>query len=115
MVGFKHKITFNNNGKITDYQKSYNDNYSKIVEVFLPLNFNNKKKYKIRLSASINNTFPKRIEEVEGIKSDTDLNKYTFDVSNLFLLTKNSKLGLCKIRLINDSNRIKFESESFRI
>ena len=30
MVGFNNVIVFNNNGKVVDYQKAYNDEYGKI-------------------------------------------------------------------------------------
>lgn len=116
-IGFFHVITFNNNGKITDYQKSYTDNYDKKLKVFLPLNYNNKKEYTIILSVSINNTFPKQIEKVIGYKDDTDLNCYIFNLSELYRKYSSlKKIGLSKLTLLNEnSNRTKFQSESFRI
>lgn len=119
MVSFNHIITFNNNGKITDFQKSYSDNYLKTLNVFLPLNYNNKKQYHAELSAAVENTYPRQIVTVEGFKSDTDLNKYVFDLSELYRSLHSSstrkRLGLCKIKLYSDNGRVKFESESFRI
>lgn len=115
MVGFNTTIVFNNNGKIIDYQKAYNQNYGKTVNIFLPLNFNNKKNYKAEMSVAINNTFPKEIEIVEGVKSDSDLNKYTFDVTQLYYLNVKKKLGLSKIKLYSSNGRTQFESESFRL
>lgn len=115
MTGFVYNITFNQNGKITDYQKSYNRDNSKIVNIFLPLNYNNKKEYNAILSVAINNTFPRKIVYAEGFKSLTDLNKYTFDITQLYLQEKDKRLGLCEIRLTTDNNRTKFKSESFRL
>lgn len=115
-VGFNHIIVFANTGKISDYQKSYNDNYAKTVKCFLPLNFNNKKQYQAILSVSINNTFPKEIVEIIGYKSDTDLNCYNFDLSEVYKQYKTQqKIGLTRFTLIEDDGRVKFRSESFRI
>ena len=115
MVGFNHIITFNQNGKITDYQKSYNKEYAKKLNIYLPLNFNNKKRYIAELSVAVNNTFPKQIIKVEGYKSDTDLNLYQFDLTNLYNLQARKELGLFKFKLYSDNHRTKFESEVFRI
>lgn len=118
MVGFNNIIVFNNNGKITDYQKSYNNEYAKIVNIFLPLNFNSKKQFKAELSMSVDNTYPKEVVKVEGYKSETDLNKYIFDLSELYrnyYVAQKKKPGLCKIKLYSDNGRVKFESESFRL
>lgn len=116
-VGFNYVITFNNNGKISDYQKSFNNNYAKIVKIFLPLNYNNRKEYEAILSVSINDTFPKQIETVLGYKSDSDLNCYIFDISELYRKYKSfKKLGLTRLKLLcSNSNRTKFQSESFRL
>lgn len=38
-VGFNNNVVFANTGKIIDYQKSFNDNYTKILNVFLPPSF----------------------------------------------------------------------------
>lgn len=115
-VGFNNTIVFANTGKVMDYQKSFSDNYAKILKVFLPPNFNNKKQYKAILSVSINNTFPKEIENVLGVKSDSDLNCYIFDVSELYRKYQSlKKLGLTQFRLFADDGRTKFKSESFRI
>lgn len=115
MVGFNHIVIFNNNGKITDFQKAYNKESQKTLSVFLPLNFNNKKRYKAVLSIAVNNTYPKRIETVEGFKSEADLNKYVFDITQMFALNANKKFGLCRVKLVDDNNRTQFESESFRL
>lgn len=115
MVGFNHVIVFNQNGKVIDYQKSYNKENAKKVKVILPLNFNNKKNYKAELSVAINNTYPKEIRTAEGYKSESDLNVYDFDLTQLFFLQTNKKLGLFKLKLYSENNRIKFESEVFRI
>lgn len=118
MVGFINSIVFNNNGKIIDYQKSYNDNYSKILNIYLPLNYNNKKNYTAKLYMAIDNTYPREIISVQGNKSDTDLNKYIFDVTEIFkeqYIKQKRKPGLCRIKLSVDDGRIKFESESFRL
>lgn len=118
MVGYNNIITFNNNGKVTDYQKAYNDNYAKILNVFLPLSFNNHKCYHAELSMAVNNTYPKKVIRVDGVKSDTDLNKYIFDLSEIYRLyyeAQNKKPGLCRVTLYSDNGRAKFESESFRI
>lgn len=115
-VGFNNNIVFANTGKIIDYQKSFNDNYAKILNVFLPPSFNCKKQYKAILSIAINNTFPKEVENVLGVKSESDLNCYIFDVSDLYRkyqLLK--KLGLSQFRLFAEDGRTKFKSESFRI
>lgn len=116
-VGFNNIITFNNNGKVTDYQRAYNNNYDKTLKVFLPLNYNNKKEYLAILSVSINNTFPKQIEKVIGYKDDTDLNCYIFNLSELYRIYEPlKKIGLSKLTLLNENtNRMKFQSESFRI
>lgn len=116
MVGFNHFITFNNNGRITDYQRNYTKDYAKQVHIYLPPNFNNKKQYNAVFSVAVLDTYPKQILTVEGEKSDTDLNKYTFDLTNLYLQLKSqNKLGLCRVKLTSDNGRTKFESESFRI
>ena len=114
MVGFNYVITFNNNGKITDYQKDYNKETSKIVNAFLPLNYNNKKNYKAVMSVAVANTYPTQVLKVEGYKSESDLNKYIFDLTQLYNSTK-KKYGLCRIELFLDNGRTKFKSESFRI
>lgn len=114
-VGFNHIITFDKNGKILDYQKAYTDNYAKELKVFFPLNFNNKDDYAAILSVAINDTFPKQIETAVGSKSDTDLNCYIFDISELYREYKNfNKLGLMKIQLFYNDGKCKFTSESFR-
>lgn len=114
-VGFNHVITFANTGKVTDYQKSYTENYAKIIKCYLPLNFNNKKNYHAILSVAINNTYPKEIVKVDGIKSETDLNCYEFDVSEVYRqYYPTKKIGLMKITLLNDNGRAKFQSETFR-
>lgn len=118
MVGFNNIIVFNNNGKIIDYQKSYNKEYAKILNIFLPLNFNNKKNYHIELSMAIDNTYPREIIKIDGVKSEEDLNKYTFNLSELYrnyYVAQKKKPGLSRIRLYTDNGRVKFESESFRI
>ena len=115
MVGFSYIITLNNNGKITDYQKSFDNNYKKEIKVYFPLQINNKKNYQALLSVSINNTFPKEIETVIGVKDDTDLNCYIFDVSEIYNKYKYfKKLGLSKISLLCEDNRPRLISESFR-
>ena len=114
-VGFNYVITFNNNGKVTDYQKSYNENYGKFIKIFLPLNFNNRKNYNCILSVAINNTFPKVVESVLGCKEELDLNCYNFDISELYRKYGSMrKLGLMRIKLLEDDGRCKFTSESFR-
>lgn len=116
MVGFNNVIVFNNTGKVSDYQKSYNDNYAKTLKVYLPAYFNNKKLYDAVLSTAINNTFPKQIETVVGIKSEYDLNCYEFDLSDLYAKYKqHNKIGLTRFTLYCDNGRQKFQSESFRI
>ena len=115
MVGFIYNITFNQNGKIIDYQKSYNNTYGKVINIFLPLNFNNNKEYKAQLSIAINNTFPREILFIDGYKCNDDLNKYAFDLTQIYLQDKDKRLGLCEIRLLTENNRTKFKSESFRI
>lgn len=115
MVGFKNSIVFNQNGKVVDYQKSYNKEYDKTLSVFLPLNFNNKKHYRAELSISLNNTYPKQIEIVEGYKCEDDLNKYEFNLTQLYLLDMKKKLGLCRFKLYSDNGKVRFESESFRL
>lgn len=115
-VGFNNIITFSNNGKISDYQKAYDNNYGKIIKTYLPLHINNKKDYEAILSVSINNTFPKQIEIVKGYKNETDLNCYIFDVSELYRkYYENKKLGLTRLKLMCDNGRVKFISESFRL
>ena len=114
-VGFKYKIVLSNNGKIADYQKSYDNNYDKEIRVYFPLQINNKKNYKAILSMSINNTFPKQIESVIGVKDDTDLNCYIFNVSELYVKYKPvKKIGLSKVSLLTEDGRPKLISESFR-
>ena len=115
MVGFNNIITFNNNGKVTDYQRAYNKEYGKTLKVFLPLNFNNKKDYIAKLTVAINNTYPKEIKIVEGIKSETDLNCYEFDLTQLFYKLVKKQIGLCRVCLVTDKGRVRFESESFRV
>ena len=115
-VGFNHIIIFNNNGKIVDYQKAYNNQYAKTVKIFFPSNINNRKNYSAILSTAINNTYPKQVEFVEGVKSETDLNCYVFDLSEIYRKYKNlQKIGLTRVKLICDSGRDKFCSETFRI
>lgn len=115
VVGFNHVITFNNNGKVTNYQHSYNKNNAKKLTVFLPLNFNNKRKFTCNLSVAVTNTYPTQIEVVEGIKSETDLNCYEFDVTQLYLLNARRRFGLCKIKLLKSNGRTEFESEAFKL
>lgn len=115
MTGFNHVIVFNQNGKISDYQKAYNKENAKTIRICLPLNFNNKKNYKAELSVAINNTYPTQVETVEGYKSETDLNVYNFDITQLYYLQAKRKLGLFKFKLYSDDGRTKFESEAFRI
>lgn len=116
MVGFNHIITFKNTGKVSDYQKAYNNNYSKTLKVYLPLNINNKKRYTALLYISINGTFPKDIKIIEGTVVESDLNCYMFDVSELYREYKaDNKIGLAKFKLVRDDNRVKFQSESFRV
>lgn len=115
-VGFNHIITFANTGKITDYQKSFTDNYAKTLRCFLPLSFNNKKQYKAKLSIGINNTYPKEIVEVIGTKSETDLNCYDFDLSQVYSQYGYfKKIGLIRLTLQRDDGRVKFQSETFKI
>ena len=115
-VGFNYIITFNNNRKISDYQKSFNNNYDKHIKFFLPLNFNNKKDYKAYLSVAINDTFPKKIEKIVCYKSETDLNCYEADISELYRNYEMlKKIGLCRFNLDCDDGRSKFISETFRI
>lgn len=116
MIGYNYIIVFNQNGKIQDYQKAYNSETAKTINLFLPLCFNNKKQYRAELSIAVNNTFPKQIITVCGKKAENDLNKYIFDLTAIYssTLTKN-KYGLCKFKLLSDNGRVKFESESFRI
>lgn len=114
-VGFNHVITFANTGKVTDYQKNFNDNYAKIIKCFLPLSLNNKRQYQACLTVGINDTFPKEIITVEGKKSDTDLNCYEFDVSEVYrLYYKTKKIGLMKITVSKENGRVVFQSETFR-
>lgn len=115
MVGFDNYITFNKDGKILDYQKSYNSLSTKKLSVFLPLNYNNRSPYKAKLYISINNTFPKRVEFVEGIKCEDDLNKYEFDLTQFYVLNTFRKVGLSQFVLYEDNNEVKFQSEVFRI
>lgn len=115
MVGFSHNIILNDYGKIEDYQKNYNQNYSKILNVYLPLKFNNKKHYKAELQVSITNTFPKRVESVTGYKVETDFNRYEFDVTQLYYLNIKRKFGLCQIVILDDKDNVVFKSENFRL
>lgn len=115
MVGFNHVITFNNNGKVTDYQRNFNKNNAKKLTVFLPPNFNNKRNFNCTLSIAVLNTYPTQVEVIEGCKSDTDLNCYEFDVTQLYLLNARRKFGLCKIKLLKGNGRTEFESEAFKL
>lgn len=115
MIGFNHVIVFNQNGKVVDYQKTYTKEDAKTIRVCLPLNFNNKKNYRAELSVAINNTYPTQVEIVEGYKSETDLNVYNFDVTQLYYLQAKKKLGLFRFKLYSDNGRTKFESETFRV
>lgn len=114
-IGFNHTITFNQNGRVVDYQKEYNKLNAKRVCVILPLNHNNKKENNIELSVAINNTYPRQIEKVKGYKSDTDWNMYYFDITQLIDVKKRKNIGLSKIKLYSNKGRVKFESEHFRI
>lgn len=114
-VGFNHIITFSRLGDITDYQKHFNDNYAKTIKCFLPPNINNKNFYRAHLEVGINNTFPKKIVKVVGDKSDTDLNCYIFDISDVYKQYEFlNKIGLMKVILTEDNGTIIFQSESFR-
>lgn len=115
MVGFRTVVVFNNNGKVTDRQIAYDDNYGKELVVFLPLNFNNRKQFTAELTTSVEDTYPKRLVTIEGKKSETDYNCYTFDLTKLLEATKNFKLGLSKVILYTDRRRKRFESELFRM
>ena len=115
-VGFDFVITFDKDGEISDYQKSFNLNYSKNISIYLPLNFNNREKCRPRLLVSINNTFPKQVEIVEGHKCENDLNKFDFDVTQLYYLAMHRKFGLCQFILYSDDyEEIKFKSRNFRV
>lgn len=114
-VGFNHIITFSRTGKVTDYQKNYNDNYSKTIKCFLPLNINNRNCYKIYLNVGINDTFPKKLIKVVGKKLNTDLNCYEFDISNVYARYKTlNKIGLMQIILTENNGDLIFKSEAFR-
>lgn len=115
MVGFESIVTFNNNGSVRDKQKAFHNEYDKKLIVFLPLSFNNKKRYRAELSTAFDDTYPKRIVIVAGEKSETDLNCYTFELSEMFQAVQHSKVGLSKVILYTDKGRKKFESELFRI
>lgn len=115
-VGFNHKIVFANTGKVSDFQKCFNDNYGKLVSCYLPLDINNRKHYTAVLSIAINNTFPLQIVDVYGKESETDLNCYQFDVSEVYRQYHESRrIGLAKLTLKRDSGRNRFQSETFRI
>lgn len=116
-VGFNKIITFDEQGKITDYQKSFSNNYSKIVKIYLPMKFcsNDYIKQTPMLMININNTFPKIVEKILGVKSETDLNCYIFDLSVFYANYYNEhKIGLSKFILENDNNII-FTSQTFRV
>lgn len=114
-VGFNHIITFDKCGKISDYQKAYNNDYAKTVKIFLPLYISNKNFYNCYLYVSINNTFPKEIIKVCGDKSNTDLNCYIFDLSEIYRQFEPfKKIGLSQIVLM-ENNKYIFKSETFRI
>lgn len=118
LVGFNNNLVLGKRGKIYDYQKSYNNENSKLLNVFLPLNFNNKELYTMELAMAIDNTFPKDVVIVKGVKSETDLNKYMFDLTNLYrnyYSAQNKKPGLCKIKLYSENENLIYESENFRI
>lgn len=114
MVGFNKKIVFDIKGKILDYQTGYNDNYNKSISVYLPFMFNHKNLHtEAKLKIAINNTFPKIIIEVIGKKSETDLNKYTFDITSVYTNYLNNGLGLMQVEINCIDGEI-FKSESFR-
>ena len=115
-VGFNFVVTLDKQGKITDYQKSYNDNYAKIVKVFFPLCFNNKDiTANATMITAINNLpMSKETYVTTGIKVMSDLNCYTFDVSNLYEKYKNDdKIGLSKV--CYSCSSFDFDSEAFRV
>lgn len=114
-VGFNHIIAFNRKGKVVDYQKSYNDNYAKTIRCFLPQNISNRDCYRAYLAVDINNTFPAMIVKVVGKKSETDLNCYDFDLSDVYEQYKVfDKIGLMQVILAEDNDDLVFKSESFR-
>lgn len=114
-VGFNHIITFDRKGKVIDYQQSYNDNYAKTIRCFLPQNINNRNCYRAHLAVRINNTFPVMIVKVVGNKSETDLNCYNFDLSDVYEQYKVfNKIGLMQVILTEDNDDLIFKSESFR-
>ena len=114
-VGFNHIITFDRKGKVINYQQSYNDNYVKTIRCFLPQNINNRNHYRVHLAVKINNTFPAMIVKVVGNKSETDLNCYDFNLSDVYEQYKVfDKIGLMQVILTEDNDNLIFKSELFR-
>lgn len=117
MVGFNNIITFDRYGKVSNYQKSYDNQYSKTIKTFFPfpLFALDDNLYYASLYVSINNTFPKQIETIYGTKLKDDYNSFIFDVSELYRKFKNlDKIGLSQVYIYHGYNVV-FKSESFRI
>lgn len=115
MIGFDLIITLDNQGKVTDYKKAYNDFYAKQVKIFLPMKCS-KKDYTPYLLTAINETYPFVVEETLGKKSKTDLNCCCFDVTKLYnKYCDDGRIGLSKIAIYDDDSEMMFSSQTFRV
>ena len=118
MIGFSLIITLDDCGKITDYKKAYDDFYAKKVIIFLPMKYSFKIPQTPHLLTAINETYPLNIEDTIGKKSETDLNCYCFDVTNLYnKYYDSSRIGLTRFILqsADDDDTQLFTSQTFRV
>lgn len=117
MIGFNLIITLDDCGKVTDYNKSYNNFYAKKVTLFLPMKYSFKMPQTPHLLTAINETYPLDIEDTIGKKSETDLNCYCFDVTNMYnKYCDDGRIGLTRFILRSaDDNTQLFTSQTFRV